>query len=72
MCVRLALFQSTAILLDKFKSNMVRRHLLERLFFHGLININGSLRGFADLCRTTVRRINAPSPNYWQRQPSAS
>ena len=49
MCVRLTLFQSTAILLDKFKSNMVRRHLLERLFFHDLINLNGSLRGFADL-----------------------
>jgi signal transduction histidine kinase len=49
MCVRLTLFLSTTILLDKFKSNMERRHLLERLFFHDLLNLTGSLRGFADL-----------------------
>ena len=49
MCVRLVLFLSTAVLLDKVKTNMERRRLLERLFFHDLLNLTGSLRGFAEL-----------------------
>lgn len=49
MTVRLGLFLITTILLDKFKTNMERRRLLERLFFHDLLNLTGSLRGFTEL-----------------------
>jgi len=49
MSVRLVLFLSTTVLLDRFRTNMERRRLLERLFFHDLLNLTGSLRGFAEL-----------------------
>ena len=49
MTMRLGLFLLVSILLDKFKSNLERRRLLERLFFHDLLNLTGSLRGFAEL-----------------------
>lgn len=49
MSVRLGMFLLICILLDKFKSNLERRRLLERLFFHDLLNLTGSLRGFAEL-----------------------
>ncbi len=49
MSMRLAVFLLISTLLDKFKSNLERRRLLERLFFHDLLNLTGSLRGFAEL-----------------------
>lgn len=49
MTVRLGIFLLVAILLDKFKSNVERSRLLERLFFHDLLNLAGSLRGFIEL-----------------------
>ncbi|MGK2943684.1 MAG: ATP-binding protein [Desulfuromonadales bacterium] len=49
MTVRLGIFLLVTILLDKFKSNVERSRLLERLFFHDLLNLAGSLRGFIEL-----------------------
>lgn len=49
MMVRLGSFLLVTILLDKFKSNVERSRLLERLFFHDLLNLAGSLRGFIEL-----------------------
>lgn len=49
MAMRLAVFLMITTLLDKFKSNLERRRMLERLFFHDLLNLTGSLRGFAEL-----------------------
>ncbi len=49
MMVRLGFFLLVTILLDKFKSNVERSRLLERLFFHDLLNLAGSLRGFIEL-----------------------
>lgn len=49
MTVRLGFFLLVTVLLDKFKSNLERSHLLERLFFHDLLNLAGSLRGFIEL-----------------------
>lgn len=49
MAVTMCMFLLTTVLLDQFKNNMERRRLLERLLLHDLLNLTGSLRGFAEL-----------------------
>ena len=49
MMTRLCLFLFVAVILDKFKTNLKRQQFLEELFFHDLLNLVGSMRGFSEL-----------------------
>ncbi len=51
MIVRLFFFLTTACLLAALKRNIQRRRTLERIFFHDILNIAGSVRGFAELLK---------------------
>lgn len=49
MATRLLFFLVTVYLLTELQEARLRRRLFERLFFHDLLNLAGSLRGFAEL-----------------------
>jgi len=49
MLVRFGFFLVTTLLVVRLVQSQRRRRLLERLFFHDLLNLAGSLRGFAEL-----------------------
>jgi len=56
MGVRLGIFLVTSLLLARLVELQRRRRLLERMFFHDLLNLAGSLRGFAELLQDEVVR----------------
>jgi len=49
MLVRFGFFLVTTLLVVRLVQSQSRRRFLERLFFHDLLNLAGSLRGFAEL-----------------------
>ena len=49
--MRLGFFLVTAWVLSELHRSLVRRRALERIFFHDILNVTGSLRGFAELLR---------------------
>jgi len=49
MSVRFGIFLVTGVLLARLVEQQRRRRLLEQMFFHDLLNLAGSLRGFAEL-----------------------
>jgi signal transduction histidine kinase len=51
MMVRLGFFLVTIYLLAELKNREMRRRNLERIFFHDVLNVAGSIRGFAQLLR---------------------
>lgn len=62
MFVRLSFFLLTAYLLSELQKHEQRRRALERIFFHDIINLVGSVRGFAELLKD--REINATQEVY--------
>lgn len=52
MVVRLAFFLLTAHLVSALKTAEHRRRALERIFYHDILNVAGSIRGFAELLQT--------------------
>jgi len=52
--VRLSFFLLTAYLLSELKTNFQRRRTLERIFFHDILNLAGSIRGYAELLRDGI------------------
>jgi signal transduction histidine kinase len=52
MSVRLGFFLLTTWLVVILNRNIQRRRFMERLFFHDLLNLTGSLRGFAELLQS--------------------
>ncbi len=51
MATRLAFFLLTVFLLAELKSMEERRRMLERIFFHDILNVATGIRGFAELLR---------------------
>jgi signal transduction histidine kinase len=49
MLVRLIFFLITAYLLSELQRNANRRRTLEKIFFHDILNLTGTVRGFAEL-----------------------
>jgi len=49
MLVRLAFFLVTTYLLSELQRNASRRRTLEKIFFHDILNLTGSVRGFTEL-----------------------
>jgi signal transduction histidine kinase len=49
--VRMGFFSITIYLLAELKNKEMRRRNLERIFFHDVLNVAGSIRGFAQLLR---------------------
>ena len=58
MLVRLTFFLVMTFLLSELQKNEQKRRSLERIFFHDILNLVGSVRGFAELLRST----QVPSP----------
>ncbi|MBW2451685.1 MAG: HAMP domain-containing histidine kinase [Deltaproteobacteria bacterium] len=58
MLVRLTFFLVMTYLLSELQKNEQKRRSLERIFFHDILNLVGSLRGFAELLRSS----QVPSP----------
>ena len=54
MMVRLCSFLLMSYLLSELQKNEVRRRSLERIFFHDILNVVGSVRGYAELLRDKV------------------
>ena len=51
MLVRLIFFLMMTYLLSELRKNEQRRRMLERIFFHDILNLVGSVRGFAELLK---------------------
>lgn len=51
MSVRLSFFLLMTYLLSELQKHELRRRALERIFFHDILNIVGSVRGYAELLR---------------------
>lgn len=51
MVVRLTFFLIMTYLLSELQKNEQRRRALERIFFHDILNLLGSVRGFAELLK---------------------
>jgi len=51
MVVRLIFFLMMTYLLSELQKNEQRRRMLERVFFHDILNLVGSVRGFAELLK---------------------
>jgi signal transduction histidine kinase len=47
--VRLGFFLVTTFVLSALRNNLERRRALERIFFHDILNVTGSIRGFTEL-----------------------
>lgn len=62
MIVRLSFFMLMAYLLSELQKNEQRRRTLERIFFHDILNLIGSVRGFAELLKD--KEINATQEVY--------
>jgi len=62
MIVRLSFFMLMAYLLSELQKNEQRRRTLERIFFHDILNLMGSVRGFAELLKD--REISATQEVY--------
>jgi len=52
MATRLGFFLLTVYLLTEVKSMGERRRILERIFFHDILNVATGIRGFAEILRT--------------------
>lgn len=50
--VRLTFFLLITYLLAELQRNAKRRRMLEKIFFHDILNLTGSIRGFAELLLT--------------------
>ncbi len=52
MLIRLGFFLPTVYLLGELKSRGMQRRMLERIFFHDILNVATGIRGFAEVLRT--------------------
>jgi len=51
MLIRVSFFLLTVYLLGALKSRMMQRRMLERIFFHDILNVATGIRGFAQILR---------------------